>query len=448
MNYALAAGDSIYLNVYADVASGATNGDATADTLIESIAVDGTGADSSSTVNVTATAGQTMTFGAGTFTTALDGSTPTNKIAAADQEAEALKVRFTAQNETYTIKELRVSVSSTTVASAVSSIRVYDGTTLLGTSTIGTYSTTAALISGLSTDVSANSYKTLTFKLVLNDVGTGAGSSQVNVEPTLANTLYQDTQGTQSNETNSRNGNEVYVYKSIPTISLVDLSNSGVSNGSTTDLYKFTIAANSNGSVAIKQLRLALTWADGATGDTLTVGTLRFYKDGTEISSSVVMQDEDGNNAESGGTALGESDDSLYITWATEEVIDAGTSVTYLVRGIPSGFHSTGTAAGDVAGSDTFSLYLIGDTAHNGTAICLNTGTATTTITKLLAESSSDCSSSASGSATVYNLIWSDLSQTSHQNAMADYSGSADRGDWANSYLVQSLDLSSEAWAP
>lgn len=444
VNYALAAGASIYLNVYADVASGITNGDATADTLIELLAIDATGSSSATTVTVSAVTGQTTTWGTGTFTAATDGSTAVNRAVAGDQEVEGVKVRFTAQNETYTIKELRVSVASTTVASAVSSIRVYDGTTLLGTSTIGTYSTTAALVSGLSTDVSSNSYKTLTIKLVLNDIGTGAGTSQVNAVTTLANTLYQDSQGTQSNYTTASAGNELYVYKSIPTVTLVDLTNSTLVNGSATDLYKFTIDANSNGDVSVKQIKLPVSWSDGGTADTLEVESLKFYKDGTDITTSVAMQDEDGNSVESTSGLL-EADETLVVAWSTEEVVSAGDSTTYIVRGTPQGFRLTGS---DTVG-DSVSLYLAGDAAHNGTSVFLNDETDIAAGQSGIFElftSAAAASSNGTGNATQSSdgarFIWSDNNLSSHVTT----ANTTSSGDWANGYLILSLDLSGETW--
>lgn len=448
INYSLSAGSTIYLNVYADVADGATDSDSTADTLRTDLTVSGTGANSAASVAPSEVSGQTMTFGSGTLSSSLDGSTAVNQIVAADQEVSAAKFRFTSQNDTFKVRDVVVSVGSTTIASAISSVRLYEGSTLLGSAPIGSSSSTAALISGEVFSVSSNSYKTITVKYLLNDVGTGAGSSQVNAAGTLASYTRETSSGTQTAVTTTCSsadcvGNEVYVYKTIPTITQVDLDNDSISNGATTDIYKFTVSANSNGAVSLKQIRFPISWTDGATGDTLEVESLKFYKDGSDITTSVLMQDEDGNSVESTSGLL-EADDSLYVTWATEEVIDAGNSVTYLVRGTPQGFRVTGTT--DVANTDSVSLYLAGDSSHNGTAVCLNTGTSTTTILKLLAESSSDCSDTASGSATTYNFTWSDNSSSTHQSAMASYSGSSDRGDWADGYLVLSLDLSSESW--
>ena len=452
VSYSLAAGSTIYINAYADAASSATNGDATADTLTTDLAITGTGANSAAAANATAVVGQTITFGAGTLTASLDGGTSVNKAVGANAEVSAAIFRFTSQNDVFNVRDVVVSIASTTVASAISSVRLYDGSTLLGSAPIGSSTTTAAIVSGKVFSVSSNSYKQITAKYVLNDIGTGLGTSQVNAVATLASYIRETSAGAQTSVTTTCTsadcvGNEVYVYKSVPTVTQVDLTNDLVSNGATVDIYKFTVSAASNGAVSLKQIKFPISWTDGATAtDTLELESLKFYKDGSDITTSVRMQDEDGNSVESTSGLL-EADGFLIVSWATEEVISAGSSVTYLVRATPQGFRVAG--ATDVANTDSVSLYLAGDSAHNGTSVFLNDETdiaaGQSTIYELFtsaAAASSDGSgvTNAGGSA---QFIWSDNNLATH---VSDANASSS-GDWANGYLILSLDLSSEAWA-
>jgi len=453
INYSLAAGATMYVYLYGDFASTITDGAGGVESILAALTVAGTGATSGSTAAGTLNAnGHTVTWGSGSFTSTLDGSSGTNKIVAGNQETEVAKFRFTATSETYTIKELRVSVASTTVATAVASVRAYDGTTLLGSAPIGSYSTTAALITGLSTTVTSNSYKTLTIKLVLNDVGTGLGTSGVNAVTTLANTLIADSQGVQSNNTPTVGaGNEVYVFKTVPTVTLGTLTSASVSNGQAQDLYKFTVSASSSGSLAIKQFTLPVTWSDGATGDTLTVGSWKLMKDGTDISSNsstATVQTQGGTNIES-GSSLAESDTAVIVTFGTEDVVTAGGSVTYTLRGTPAGFRVTGTT--DSVNTDYVSFYLSGDAAQNSTSNFLNDGTSATSVVKLFTSAAAGSASAlcplisignCPGSGTTARLIWSDNNSSSHVTT----TGTTSSGDWFNGYNVLSLDLSSYAW--
>ena len=433
-NVNIAAGQTLSVEVYADLASGATDGDGTADTAISSITVGYTTTGGSSTsTTATEVAGQTITAGTGTFTTALDGSSPLNRIVAGNQEVTAAAYKFTAANETYTIKEIQVKVGSAAISSVISTVQLYDGATPVGAPVSFSQSTnTAALVTGLNVVVPANTTKTITAKLMLNTIGTSAGTSQSNAALTLDSAKYSDSQGVETTDATDRAGNELYVFKSIPTLAQVDLSNGTLVNGQATDIYKFTVSASSQGALALKQVKLPVTWSDGGTADTLEIESLKFFENGVDITANVVMQDEDGNSVESTSGLL-EADDSLYITWNStlEGTVPAGSTTTYTVRGTATGFRATGA---DTVG-DTVSLYLAGDASANGTSMYLN-GTAVATIWGL------HTAAAATGSGSAQAFIWSDNSSSSH---VADGNTSS-TGDWANGYKVLNLDLGGESW--
>ncbi|TXG78965.1 hypothetical protein E6Q11_00045 [Candidatus Dojkabacteria bacterium] len=433
-NVNIAAGQTLSVEVYADVASGATDGDGTADTGISSITVGYTTTGGSSTsTTASEVTGQTITAGTGTFTTALDGSSPLNRIVAGNQEVTAAVYKFTASNETYTIKEIQVKVGSAAISSVISTVQLYDGATPIGAPVAFSQSSnTAALVTGLNVVVPANSTKTITAKLMLNTIGTSAGTSQSNAALSLDSAKYADSQGVETTDGTDRAGNELYVFKTIPTLAQVDLANGTLVNGQATDIYKFTVSASAQGALALKQIKLPVTWSDGGTADTLEVESLKFYENGVDITANVVMQDEDGNSVESTSGLL-ESDDSLYITWNStlEGTVPAGSTTTYTVRGTATGFRATGA---DTVG-DTVSLYLAGDASANGTSVYLN-GTAVATIWGL------HTAAAATGSGSAQAFIWSDNASSSH---VADGNASS-TGDWANGYKVLNLDLGGESW--
>lgn len=430
-------GQTLSVAVYGDVASGATDGDGTADTGISSVTVSYTTTGGSSTsTTASEVTGQTITFGSGTFTSALDGSSPLNRIVAGNQEVVGAAYKFTAANETYSIKELQVKVGSAAIASTISAVQFYDGATPVGVAApFAQSSNTAALVTGLNISVPANSTKIITAKLLLNTIGSGSGTSQSNAALTLDSVKYADSQGAETTDATDRAGNEMYVFKSIPTITGIDLSNtSSLVNGSAQDLYKFSVTANSQGAVALKQFYLTTTWGDGGTADTLEVESIKLFEDGVDVTSNVVIQDEDGNSVESTSGML-ESDDSLTISWSAglESVIPAGGTKIYTVRGVPQGFRMTGA---DTVG-DTVSFTLAADTAQNSTKLYLNGTSVATTLWGL------HTSAAATGSGTMYQLIWSDNSSNVHTAA----ENASSTGDWANGYKVLNLDLNGETWA-
>jgi hypothetical protein len=441
INYALEAGETIYVNVYADIDSAISTGE----TVVAEMDVNGTSMLSGTSPSTSEVIGQTITIAAGSFTEFNDDH-PVDAIVAANQEVTAAKYRFSAANESYTITELKTSVGSATAAGLVSSVYLYDGSTLVGTTIFDEDTNTSGTFTGLSIAVASNATKTLTLKYQLTEVGVGGGTSQTDVINTLESVKISDSNGTETTEadTNATDssgtaswtndtilGNNLIVFKSIPTVTHTDLTNSTLVNGQATDLYKFTVTADSNGAIAVKQFNLTASWSDGGTTDTLELESLKLYKNGSDISTSVAIMDASGNSVED-TTGLLEANSDLTVTWATEDTVAAGETVTYTVRGTPQGFRQTGS---DTSG-DSVSLYLAQDSASNGANVFINIGTSSeTAIMKLYS------TATANASAANYELIWSDNSASAHSS-----STTASTGDWHNGYLVKNLDLGSETW--
>jgi len=122
--------------------------------------------------------GQTMTAKSGTFTTAL-ATTHSPKIAAGNTTTDALKVRFTSQNDNFTIKTLKFKVDNAAAASTVSSVRLLDNSgnfvaaqpmVLLSS---GSY---YASFTGLSIPVPNNTESVLTAQLEFGTIGLNAAT--------------------------------------------------------------------------------------------------------------------------------------------------------------------------------------------------------------------------------------------------------------------------------
>lgn len=443
-NINIAAGQTVSVEVYADVATSATDGDGTADTGTTTIDVAYTTLSSATSTTSSAVTGQTMTYGSGSFATAVDGSSPVARSVSGNQVVTAAAYKFTATNETYTIKEVQVKVGSATIASAVSSVQLYDGATPVGAAVALTQSSnTAALITGLNVVVPSNSVKVLTAKLTLNNIGTGAGTSGVNAALTLDSAKYADSQGVETTDTTDRAGNALLVYKAVPTIAQVAVdTTTKLVNGTARDLYKLTISApastvSANG-VVVKQIRLATTWNDGAydgvagggNDDTLEVESMKLILDGSDITSSdVTIQDASGSSVESTSGidyTTGSGDAYVVISWdaGKELAIGAGQTRTLTLRGTPQGFNVIDAAT---TPTDSVGFALNADaSAQTADHVYLNGISGAATVWGL--HNSAD----ATGSGEIHNLIWSDVSANPHATA----ENASSSADWTNGYKV------------
>lgn len=428
----VAKGSSVVVEVYANLLSG---GVTATDSIRATATVSGNSAVSGTSVTTSAVAGQTIAYGSGTLTISLDGSSPLNQIAAGNQEVIAGTFKFQASNDNFTVKEVDVSVPSATAASAVSMVSLYDGATLvqslpLSGNDADSGTNNMASFTSLNWVVTSNTTKVLTVKFMLNTIGTGAGTSQQNVAAQLDRVRYQDSAGSVSTYTTDTNANELYVYKTIPTISRNNLAGTLV-NGTEMDLYSFTVSASSSGPVSIKQLSFPIGWTDNVgTANTLEIESMKLYENGVDVTASVNILDNAGADVED-ATGLLEANTHVRVVWASalESTVAAGTTKTYVLKGTPSGF----TAPAD---DDTFSLYLVGDAAHNSTSVYLNAGDADGIIDL------DTTAGVANASASEPFFIWSDNSSSTHSASV----GASSSGDWANGYKVLNLNLSAQSW--
>lgn len=426
-------GTSVSVMVYGNILSG---GITATDSIKATATISGTSAVSGTSVTTSAVDGQTIAYNTGSFAIALDGASPVNRAVSGNQEVTAAVYKFTATNDTYTIKEVDVSVPSQTAASAIVSASIYDGTTLLGSLSVNgsdadSGSNNMFSFTGLSLPVNNNTTKTLTVKFMLNNIGNGYGSSQQNVKAQIDRVRYQDSAGSVTNHTTDYDANELYVYKAVPTITIqsVDTTTKLV-NGSQRDLYKFNVTAPSSSvspnGVTLKQVRLALTWNDGTgAADALEIEQVKVLVDGSDITGSdVTIQDQSGNTAES-TSGVTEADTYLVISWdaGKELAIGAGQTRTVTVRGIPQGFNVTDGATTPI---DSVGFQLQTDSSHNSTKLYLNGISGAATVWGL------HTSAAATGSGTAYNLIWSDTSAAPHATA----ENASSSGDWANGYKI------------
>ena len=427
-------GTSVAVEVWVNILSGAIDA---ADSIKATATVSGNSAVSGTAVTTSAVDGQTITYNTGTFTISVDGSSPVARAVSGNQEVTAGVFKFQASNDNFTVKEFDVSVASATVAGSVAMVKVYDGATLVASlpftgSDADSGSNNMASFTGLNWIVPTGQSKLLTVKLMLNTIGQGAGSSAQNAAVQLDRVRYQSSAGAVTTSATDYNANALLVYKAVPTVASVAVSTAAkVVNGTARELYKFTISApaasvSANG-IAVKQIRLPVTWNDGgAAGDALEVESLRLLLDGSDITTSdVTLQDQAGNTVESTSGLL-KADSYLVISWdaSKELAVGAGQTRTVTVRGTPQGFNSLD---GETTPTDSVGFALLSDTAaQTASHTYLNGISGITTIWGL------HDSAAATGSGEVHNFIWSDISANPHlvsENATSS-------ADWTNGYKI------------
>jgi hypothetical protein len=444
VNYTIPAGTTVDLTVWGDVNSLKPTGT----TGSVSVAVSGTTASSavaacagnnSTCASYVTQGGQTITFGAGSATATIEGTTPVASVIAGGQQVTVGKYKVTASNDSYTVTETQFTVQGNNGA-VIQSAVLKDGSTVLGTAAFDSINS-IFYFTGLNVSVPANTTKVLTLDYVLATPSTDG--TTVTTGKNLATTMsyIKALNGQGVVKTNSDGitltaaaGNYLYAYKSVPTFTKTAVTGQGtlLTSGSQVDLYKFTVGADAKGPVALKQLKFTVTVTDGGTASTPVLNTFKFYRGSTDITNSVTIQTagaislEDTTSISEGGSTY------AYVTFDTEETISAGSSNQYTLSAAPSGFMNVSgdvdsvttslptdaTPASIAAGADVENFYTYGSS---------NTGIQT------LATAVGGTDNTAS------NVIWSDNSAVLHS-----YTYNASSADWFNGYLILNLPLSAQ----
>ena len=217
ISYTLAKNETLPVEVYATVGSTVTaTNNIRADLTVTGVTVDSTTTVYADTTSTNSTkdagfAGQLIAAGTGTFTVAVDATTPNAAIIDDTGLVPSAVYKFTTTNDSYTITDVVLTLPD---ATAVSSVNLYDGTELVaGGSKPGALTVTYA---GLSVPVAANTVKVLTVRLQMNAIGVGAGSTGSNVTTTMTSATARNSQGTSAAVTESPSnpaGNVMYVYR-------------------------------------------------------------------------------------------------------------------------------------------------------------------------------------------------------------------------------------------
>jgi hypothetical protein len=396
----LAPNTTMPVEVYATLASTYTND------LVTKLTVAGTAANSSATVSAGPITGQTIQFQAASISAAVvSDSTLSTKLLVGNTQPKVASFRFTALNDTYTITDiaLRASTTGGAITSLVlKSAGMADKIVFLGTAT---GNDAVATSSGMTLSVPANNTTgtVVDVYLNLNDIGANAGSTGSDVRIVLDTYKAQTSAGSTETKPTDVYGNSMYVFKSIPTISLVTLPSTTLTNGTKT-LSKFTVAADAAGAIGWKQI----VWQVAKTAEVTLARTSVSLVDGNNNTISGTFATSTATQA---GTYM--FDDTVttgYLSFIAddEQQIAAGDTVTYSLKGTIDG----------TASNRSFGTYI--------------DQSATSRVT--LGTNDLDTIDGTAGAGTV-DFAWTDRSANSH---------SASTFDWYNEFKIKTLPTDSQ----
>ena len=410
VNRTLAKNETIQIDVYATLASTVST-----NAIITTLAVAGTTASSGVTVYADSVAdtvldagltGQTVTGAAGSVTMSQDASTALAQIVDDGSTVKTLTAKIVALTDSYTVTDVTVTVSN---VSAVSMVTLKDATTgtVIG---VAKPAQTSLTWSGLTYVVNAGETKKVDVELILAPVGVSAGTTGSLLTTAITAFTARNSAGTSATGTGTATGNVVYVYKAIPTVSILAVPTSVLAVGTNT-LSKFSVNSGGTGTIAWNRMIFNITKTSIPVLANGAAFTLWNADSGTQI----------------GGTAT---------------VISADATYTCIAAALACKLSFVPTNEQQVTGSVNYVLKAV----VGGTIIATDyISTTLSTPPSVFAASTDYPSVAATGSfvaatyasyATTPSFIWSDVSAASHATTVTT--------DWSNDYLVKNLPLDSQ----
>ncbi len=360
--------DNMVIEVYGNIDSTAYDTNGTADTMQAALSVEGTTVDSSQTANASSVNGQTITTATGSISSALDASSPVSSLLIAGTTSDLASYKFTAINEHYSLTEVVVKVGDD-AATNITNMQLKDGSTVLATAPVtGTSGSYHVTFTGLNVPVEANNSKVLTVAATLGDITYSNGTSGALIKATLDSFKANNSQGVESTDTSDRVGSNMYVYKSIPTITNQTLPSTVLTAGTKT-LAKISISSDSN----------PIDW------DQII---FNIDKSASTTLSSFVLTDDSGT--------------TINGTFSTSTI---GTVATGTTTFVPSSEQA-------VSGTKTYILKAnIGGTIASNDHVSINILSDSYQANDTVANSTSN------------NFVWSDESAANHSTATSDWTG-------------------------
>ena len=392
LNYTLPKNGSVMIELFGNLASGATATDA----FKTDLTVSGTSITSGSSVSASDVDGQTMTAGTGSLTVTTDASTPTSTKFADNQTVRSASFKFEAVNSGFKVTDLVLTLGAD-AATVVQTVKISSSTDSFSAERPGA---TTVNFNGLDWDIPANQNAVLDVDLVLGTIGYSAGNSGAALLTTLTDaTAVSSATGVSAAATESDPAGEAhYAYAAVPSITMQTLPSTVLTNGTKT-LAKFTVNTNGTGTVAWKEVMFDIAKTGGAAGDP-ELSSFAFYDADTseQITAVITVQnDDDGGDADC---------DNLDTT--CEVLVTIGTKADDNVEKQISGAKSyelRATVGGTLETGDNISVDISENSTYAANAVFT--------------------SADNDGTANNVSFTWSDVSAQSHDTGTTDWTNDA-----------------------
>jgi hypothetical protein len=293
---------------------------------------------------------------AGYLTVAAASDMPSSTVVLGDSTGvSAAKYKFTATNEGYTIKSVRLvnagGGTDNTVTAVTASYPKADGTTETKT---GYLSSGAVSFDNMAFYVSTSSYKTLTVTVDTNTVSSAAATSGTTFELDMdmaagmmeavgdsgitiesGDACVSGTQCINSASTTDVAANEMTLHKTKPTLSLNSSSPSGSAIPGLGEVLRFNVAADSRGYVTLNTMVFAFTSTDNSDSGWNEDGSLnnasKFYLYNYEDMGTAIDSDWDFYVSD---TDADGDDEVTYavVTFDSSEEVASSTTNTYVLK--------------------------------------------------------------------------------------------------------------------
>jgi hypothetical protein len=215
-------------------------------------------------------------------------------------------------------------------------------------------------------------------------------------------------------------GNTFVVRKSKPTVTRQTLSTTTLADGSSQDLYRMQVSADSAGSVAVKKISF-----DFSQSASVVLSNLRIRKGSTDMNlADYAITDHLGNDLEAG--SLSATSARIIVNFTNEETI-SGSGNVYTLYGTPSGSNSGDTVS--VAPSRNLAGSVV--TGYLDTETIVGTGLTNSALVMPGTNLDTDNSGTADSAGT---FVWSDLSEVPH-----GFASPGSSFDWTNDVYVEDL---------
>lgn len=302
-SFTLPKAQTVTINLYASLNDNADPSAIIATNSVRAtLTVSATGSQSGSAASISGTGvGQTIIASTASLTISKSASTPVSSLVVGGNTVKTVTYKFETANDSYTISQLVFSLAGTNGTTAVQTVNLKDGSTIIGTAPSAS-SVTFNLATPIT--IAANTSKTLDVEVVLGTIGVGAGSTGADVVTDLTNALVRPASTGTAGYTGdtAASGNDIYVYKAVPTITLSTLPSGNLVSGTNT-ISKFTLGTDT-GTVAWKRIVFTVAKSDASGSDLGAITAATLWNGSTQVTGTAVIASALASNGSQSGTIV------------------------------------------------------------------------------------------------------------------------------------------------